>query len=87
MSRDSTQSGPLHSWIGAFIASLIGGLIVIHVSGVLGLINIAGMTLTQALIATSTFVPGDIVKCVVCALVCHTVARGLPDWKFANSKA
>jgi biotin transport system substrate-specific component len=73
--------------ISAFIASLVGGLVVIHASGVVGLINIAGMTLTQALIATSTFVPGDIVKCVLCALVCHTVARGLPDWKFANSKA
>lgn len=71
--------------IKAGIASLAGGLVVVHASGVIGLMKIAGMTATQALVATSTFVPGDLVKCVLCALVCHTVARGLPDWRFAKT--
>jgi len=73
--------------VSAFTASLAGGLIVVHICGVIGLVNIAGMSAAQALVATSTFIPGDIVKCVLCALVCHTVARGLPDWSFANPKA
>ena len=77
--------GYLHTDIAA--NALIGGLVLIHASGVVGLTKIAGMTMTQALLATSTFIPGDLVKCVLCALVCHTVARGLPDWRFANSKA
>lgn len=80
------SSTPARVAFSAFFASSIGGLILIHVSGVVGLTKIAGMTMTQALVATSTFVPGDLVKCVLCALVCHTVARGLPDWRFANSK-
>jgi biotin transport system substrate-specific component len=72
--------------MGAFFASLAGGLVVVHISGVVGLINIAGMSTTQAILATSTFIPGDLVKCLLCALVCHTVARGLPEWRFANPK-
>lgn len=78
-------SSHLRISINAFLSSLIGGLLLIHASGVVGLMKIAGMTATQALVATSTFVPGDLVKCVLCALVCHTVARGLPDWQFAKT--
>ena len=66
------------------MASALGGLLVIHASGVVGLMGIAGMSLTQALIGTSAFVPGDLIKCVLTAVVCHTVARGLPDWQFGK---
>ncbi len=71
----------------AFVASVLGGLLVVHVSGVLGLMGIAGMGLKQAAIATLTFVPGDLIKCVLTAAVCHTVARGLPDWQFGKRSA
>lgn len=71
----------------AFVASVLGGLLVVHVSGVLGLMGIAGMGLKQAAIATLTFVPGDLVKCALTAAVCHTVARGLPDWQFGKRGA
>lgn len=70
----------------AFVASAIGGLLVVHASGVVGLMAIAGLSLSQALIGTSAFVPGDLIKCVLTALVCHTVARGLPDWQFGNRR-
>lgn len=73
--------------LSAFVASALGGLLVIHACGVIGLMNIAGMSLTQALIGTSAFVPGDLIKCVLTAVVCHTVARGLPDWKFGKRTA
>ncbi len=73
--------------LSAFVASVVGGLLVIHASGVVGLINIAGMSLQQALVGTSLFVPGDLIKCVLTAVVCHTVARGLPDWKFGKQGA
>ncbi len=73
--------------LSAFIASALGGLLVVHAFGVLGLMKIAGMGLSQALIGTSVFVPGDLVKCALTAVVCHTVARGLPDWKFGHQGA
>lgn len=85
------QALPTHSphrvALSAFMASAIGGLVLVHASGVVGLMTIAGMSLTQALIATSAFVPGDLIKCVLTAVVCHTVARGLPDWKFGRQGA
>jgi len=72
--------------INAFVSSAAGGLLFVHAAGVLGLMKIAGMSIQQALVATSVFVPGDLVKCVLCGLVCHTVARGLPDWRFAKTR-
>ncbi len=73
--------------ISAFVASALGGLLLIHASGVVGLMTIAGMSLKQAVIGTSVFVPGDLIKCALTAMVCHTVARGLPDWQFGKQKA
>ena len=71
----------------AFIASGVGGLLVIHVCGVIGLVTLAHLSWLQAFTATLAFVPGDLVKCVVCAMAVHTVARGLPDWKFGGHGA
>jgi biotin transport system substrate-specific component len=68
----------------AFIASAIGGLVVVHAFGVVGLVNIANLTWQQALMGTLIFVPGDLIKCALCATVVHTVARGLPDWRFGG---
>lgn len=73
--------------LSAMAASALGGLLVIHAFGVLGLVLIAGMSPAQALIGTSIFVPGDLIKCVLCALVCQTVARGLPSWQFGKPQA
>jgi biotin transport system substrate-specific component len=78
------SGSPRQIALSAFVASALGGLLVIHASGVVGLMGIAGMSLTQALIGTSAFVPGDLIKCVLTAVVCHTVARGLPDWQFGK---
>lgn len=78
---------PRHVAQSAFVASMLGGLLVVHVSGVFGLMGIAGMGLKQAAMATLIFVPGDLIKCGLTAAVCHTVARGLPDWQFGKRGA
>jgi biotin transport system substrate-specific component len=70
--------------ISALCASLVGGLLTIHAFGVIGLVQIAKLSWTQALYGTMVFVPGDLIKCGLCALVVHTVARGLPDWRFGG---
>ncbi len=70
--------------ISAFVASAVGGLVVVHAFGVVGLVNIASLSWTQALYGTLVFVPGDLIKCAVCALVVHTVARGVPEWNFGG---
>jgi biotin transport system substrate-specific component len=68
----------------AFLASAVGGLMTVHAFGVMGLVAIAGLTWTQALLGTLAFVPGDLIKCALCALVVHAVARGMPEWRFGR---
>jgi biotin transport system substrate-specific component len=83
MSRLSTGS-PRSAAVSAFVASAFGGLVAVHVCGVVGLVLVAKLTWAQAVMGTLVFVPGDLVKCLLCALVVHTVARGLPDWQLGG---
>ncbi len=70
--------------INAFIASVLGGLVFLHAAGIAGLMLIGKMPFGEALAIDLVFVPGDLIKCVLCAIVVHTVARALPDWHFGG---
>lgn len=74
------RSTPRRAGISAFIASAVGGLVLLHAVGIGGLMWLADMPLKQALMVDMAFVPGDLIKCAVCAAVVHTVAKALPDW-------
>jgi biotin transport system substrate-specific component len=80
-------STPRRAAASAFFASAVGGLLLVHLCGVLGLVHVAGLSWSQAALGTLVFVPGDLIKCGLCAVVVHSVARGLPDWRFADPKA
>lgn len=71
---------PRQAALSAAVASAVGGLLVVHLCGVVGLVLVAKLSWTQAALGTLAFVPGDLVKCVLCGLVVHTVSRGLPHW-------
>lgn len=77
-------TNPRRAAVSAFVASALGGLLVVHAFGVAGLVKLAGLSWTQAFFGTLVFVPGDLIKCALCAMVVHTVARGLPDWRFGG---
>jgi biotin transport system substrate-specific component len=68
----------------AFISALVGGIVVVYAFGIVGLTLLAKLSVTQAAIASAAFIPGDLIKCVVCALVVQTVVRGLPHWRLAR---
>ncbi|WP_240939457.1 biotin transporter BioY [Diaphorobacter sp. HDW4A] len=85
--RAMPQRSPALIGLGAFVAALIGGLVALHAMGVAGLMLLAHMSLKQAVLTTLAFVPGDLIKCVLCAVITHTVARGLPDWQFGGRRA
>ena len=78
------QSTPKRAAFSALLASVLGGLICLHAVGVLGLMGIAQLSLAQAFKVTLAFVPGDLIKCILCAVIVHTVARGMPDWRFGG---
>lgn len=81
------HSTPLRAAGSAFIASVLGGLVALHALGIAGLVLLAKMDWMQALTLDLVFVPGDLIKCVLCALVVHTVAKALPDWRFGGRAA
>ncbi|MDO4682611.1 MAG: biotin transporter BioY, partial [Lautropia sp.] len=70
--------------LNAFIASVLGGILFLHAAGIAGLMLLAKMPFSEALKLDLAFVPGDLIKCVLCAIVVHTVARALPDWSFGG---
>jgi biotin transport system substrate-specific component len=59
-------------------ASFLGGIIVDHSLGVLWLGFITGMGITKALLATSVFLPGDIVKAALASFLGRVVYAGYP---------
>jgi biotin transport system substrate-specific component len=65
----------------AFVAALVGGIGVIYLFGIVGLSLAAHLTLAQAGLAALAFVPGDLIKCGVCAVLVQTVVRGMPSWR------
>ena len=82
--RAMPQRSPALIALGAFVASLIGGLLALHAMGVAGLMLMAHMSLKQALITTLAFVPGDLIKCVLAAFVAkavHSAYPGLLPWR------
>lgn len=64
-----------------FLSSVIGGIAVVYAFGIVGLSLVAHMSLTQAALAMLIFIPGDLVKCGICAMVVQTVKRGMPSWR------
>jgi biotin transport system substrate-specific component len=53
-----------------FGACLVGGVLVVHLCGVAWLAFVAGLGPTKATIGTLIFVPGDVLKAALAALVC-----------------
>ena len=78
------KTTPLRAACSAFIASAIGGIAVLYVFGIAGLVLVAKVPLTQAIWANVAFIPGDLIKCVITALVVHSIVRALPDWRLAG---
>jgi len=79
--------GPLRLAARAFAASVVGGILVEYAFGIAGLVALAKLTPWQATVASLAFVPGDLIKCALCAMVVHTVARSVPDWRFGGRTA
>jgi biotin transport system substrate-specific component len=64
--------------IGFFIASVIGGVIVLYAFGIGWLALVANIDFGKAFFGSMTFVPGDLAKAVIAALVGRAVMAGYP---------
>lgn len=62
-----------------FVAGFVSSLVFIHPLGILGLMWRADLTFTQAFLTDIVFIPGDIAKNILVALVATAVHRAFPD--------
>ncbi|NBN80296.1 BioY family transporter [Microvirga tunisiensis] len=62
----------------AALASVLGGIGVVYLFGIVGLAVIGGLPLDKAFFGSVVFIPGDLIKVAITAVVAETVARGFP---------
>ena len=60
------------------VANLVGGIVVLYALGIAGMASVLGISVQAAAIATWIFLPGDLVKVVVAAVVARGVHAAYP---------
>lgn len=62
----------------AGLAAVLGGIVTVYLFGIPGVAIMAGLPLSKAALGSAIYIPGDLIKVAVTALVAETIARGLP---------
>ena len=60
------------------MANVVGGIVVLYAAGIVGIALVAGISVQAAVVSTWIFIPGDLVKAVLCALVARGVHAAYP---------
>jgi biotin transport system substrate-specific component len=63
----------------ALIGAFLGGIIALHICGIIGMSVMLGKTLPEAALLDLPFLPGDLIKVVLAALVTQSIARMRPN--------
>ncbi|MDM9626639.1 biotin transporter BioY [Rhizobium sp. S152] len=63
---------------GFFLAAVMGGVVVLYAFGIVYLTFAAGIDFSKAFLGSMAFIPGDIIKAFVAALVGRAVMAGYP---------
>jgi biotin transport system substrate-specific component len=64
--------------VGFFLAAVVGGIVVLYAFGIAYLAVAAQIGLKQAFVGSMAFIPGDVIKAFVAALVGRAVMAGYP---------
>lgn len=64
--------------LASLIAALIGGLVVVHLCGIIGFAWMTDRSFKDAALVMWVYMPGDIVKAVIAALVTQALVKALP---------
>lgn len=65
--------------LGAGLASVFGGILLVHVCGIAGMSLILQISAPEAAVFALPFLPGDLIKAVVAGLVTASLAKARPD--------
>lgn len=63
----------------ALIGAFLGGILALHLCGILGMAVMLGKTLPEAALLDIPFLPGDLIKMVLAALITQSIAKMRPD--------
>ncbi len=72
------KTGALRVLPAAAIAATVGGIGIVYLIGIPGAAFMADLPLMSAAIGSAAYIPGDLIKVAITAVVAETVARGLP---------
>jgi biotin transport system substrate-specific component len=72
------RGGPVYHLPWGIVANVIGGILVVYLGGMLGLMGVADLSVHGALVAVLPFLPGDLAKAVIAALVARGVHAAYP---------
>jgi biotin transport system substrate-specific component len=76
--RLTERHGPAYTLAWGVVANVVGGIVVLYGFGVLGIMAVAQVGVDAATTSVAIFVPGDLAKAVVAALVARGVHAGYP---------
>lgn len=64
------------SW--GVVANVLGGIVVLYAAGIAGIAAVAGISVQAAAVSTWIFLPGDLVKAVLAAVIARGVHAAYP---------
>ena len=72
------RGGPTYKLPWGIVANIVGGIVVLYAFGVVGIAAVGGLSIPAAVVACWLFIPGDLVKAVLAALVARGVHAAYP---------
>ena len=81
------RGGPTYRLGWGIVANVVGGIVVLYAFGIAGIAAIAHLSVGAAAVSTWIFVPGDLAKAVVAALVARGVHAGYPGLLGSRSRS
>lgn len=72
------RGGPTYRLAWGLVANLIGGIVVLYACGIAGMVAVGGLSVPAAVVANWIYLPGDLVKVVLAAVVARGVHAAYP---------
>jgi len=75
----------MNAGIAAGVAAVIGGVVVLYIFGIAGLAWVLEKPVGQAALLVTAFIPGDLIKAGLAAVITAALARARPDSLLSRS--
>ena len=64
--------------ISVSLSTIVGGIVILYIPGLIGMMINAGMSLNAAVVAVSIYLPGDILKVILATVVTSAIFKARP---------